>query len=42
MMAGPARLDWEHSIPAVEETRYSITFRTMVDTITAQRPAAYV
>jgi alkylated DNA repair dioxygenase AlkB len=35
MMAGPARRDWEHSIPTVEETRYSITFRTMVDAITA-------
>ncbi len=29
MMAGPARLDWEHSIPAVEAPRYSLTFRTM-------------
>jgi alkylated DNA repair dioxygenase AlkB len=31
MMAGAARRDWEHSIPAVEALRYSITFRTMVD-----------
>lgn len=31
MMAGPARHAWEHSIPAVEAPRYSITFRTMVD-----------
>jgi alkylated DNA repair dioxygenase AlkB len=31
MMAGPARLVWEHSIPAVEAPRYSITFRTMID-----------
>jgi alkylated DNA repair dioxygenase AlkB len=30
-MSGPARRDWEHSIPAVEAPRYSITFRTMVD-----------
>ena len=22
---------WEHSIPAVEAPRYSITFRTMID-----------
>ena len=28
-MTGPARLDWEHSIPPVEELRYSVTFRTM-------------
>jgi alkylated DNA repair dioxygenase AlkB len=31
MMAGPARQIWEHSIPAVEAPRYSITFRTMVE-----------
>ena len=31
MMAGPSRLIWEHSIPAVEAPRYSITFRTMVE-----------
>lgn len=29
MMSGPSRLEWEHSIPAVEAPRYSITFRTM-------------
>ena len=31
MMAGPARQDWEHSIPAVAAPRHSITFRTMVE-----------
>ena len=31
MMAGPSRLEWEHSIPAVEAPRYSITFRTMLE-----------
>jgi hypothetical protein len=31
MMSGPSRLTWEHSIPAVEAPRYSITFRTMTD-----------
>ena len=31
MMSGPSRQVWEHSIPAVEAPRYSITFRTMVD-----------
>jgi alkylated DNA repair dioxygenase AlkB len=30
MMSGPSRDLWEHSIPAVEARRYSITFRTMV------------
>ena len=29
LLKGPARTEWEHSIPAVEEPRYSITFRTM-------------
>ncbi|SHH47590.1 Alkylated DNA repair dioxygenase AlkB [Bradyrhizobium erythrophlei] len=29
MMAGDSRQIWEHSIPGVEERRYSITFRTM-------------
>lgn len=31
MMSGASRQVWEHSIPAVEEPRYSITFRTMVE-----------
>ncbi|MDG4875775.1 alpha-ketoglutarate-dependent dioxygenase AlkB [Mesorhizobium sp. WSM4935] len=29
LMAGPARNEWEHSIPPVEHHRYSVTFRTM-------------
>ena len=29
VLRGPARSDWEHSIPAVGTLRYSITFRTM-------------
>jgi alkylated DNA repair dioxygenase AlkB len=29
MIAGASRQIWEHSIPAVESPRYSITFRTM-------------
>jgi alkylated DNA repair dioxygenase AlkB len=29
MMSGPSREVWEHSIPAVEAQRYSITFRTI-------------
>jgi alkylated DNA repair dioxygenase AlkB len=31
MMSGESRHIWEHSIPAVEAPRYSITFRTMAD-----------
>ncbi|MDX8456443.1 alpha-ketoglutarate-dependent dioxygenase AlkB [Mesorhizobium sp. VK9D] len=29
LMAGPARNEWEHSIPPVERHRYSVTFRTI-------------
>ena len=29
LLRGPARRDWEHSIPPVEALRYSVTFRTM-------------
>jgi hypothetical protein len=29
MMSADSRKLWEHSIPAVEAPRYSITFRTM-------------
>ena len=28
-MSGPSRLEWEHSIPAVDELRYSLTFRML-------------
>jgi alkylated DNA repair dioxygenase AlkB len=28
-LRGPARHEWEHSIPPMEELRYSITFRTL-------------
>jgi alkylated DNA repair dioxygenase AlkB len=29
LLTGPARWEWEHSIPAVEQLRYSITFRSL-------------
>lgn len=29
LLRGAARHDWEHSIPAVEALRYSVTFRTL-------------
>ncbi len=29
LLTGPARTEWEHSIPPVSEHRYSITFRTL-------------
>ncbi len=28
-LSGPARFEWEHSIPPVDSTRYSITFRDL-------------
>ena len=29
LLSGPARSEWEHSIPAVAATRYSVTFRSL-------------
>jgi alkylated DNA repair dioxygenase AlkB len=29
LLTGPARAEWEHSIPPVDATRYSITFRNL-------------
>jgi alkylated DNA repair dioxygenase AlkB len=29
LLRGPSRAEWEHSIPAVDEPRYSITFRSL-------------
>jgi alkylated DNA repair dioxygenase AlkB len=43
LMSGASRRIWEHSIPAVEAMRYSITFRTMVEgtaNLTAVDPAS--
>lgn len=31
LLAGEARTEWEHSIPPVDELRYSLTFRTLSD-----------
>jgi len=31
LLRGPARTEWEHSIPGVESLRYSITFRNFAD-----------
>ena len=31
LLQGPSRNEWEHSIPAVSEQRYSITFRSLRD-----------
>lgn len=30
LLRGPSRTEWEHSIPAVDSLRYSITFRTLL------------
>jgi len=29
LLDGPSRTEWEHSIPAVEALRYSVTFRNL-------------
>jgi alkylated DNA repair dioxygenase AlkB len=31
LLRGPARSEWEHSIPGVEQLRYSITFRNVIE-----------
>jgi DNA oxidative demethylase len=31
MLRGPARVQWQHSIPSTKALRYSITFRTVLD-----------
>lgn len=31
LLTGPARTEWEHSIPAVDSLRYSITYRNLRD-----------
>jgi alkylated DNA repair dioxygenase AlkB len=38
LLSGPARSDWEHSIPAVEQLRYSITFRNLKAHVDATPP----
>ncbi|HEX4438567.1 MAG TPA: alpha-ketoglutarate-dependent dioxygenase AlkB [Thermoanaerobaculia bacterium] len=38
LLSGPARNEWEHSIPAVAALRYSVTFRTLAkETIETMR-----
>src|SRR5688572_19284660 len=32
LLRGPSRTEWEHSIPAVDALRYSITFRSLAGT----------
>jgi alkylated DNA repair dioxygenase AlkB len=39
LMRGPSRDEWKHSIPAVDELRYSITFRSMRDRPTTRDPS---
>jgi alkylated DNA repair dioxygenase AlkB len=37
LLRGPVRREWEHSIPPVEQLRYSVTFRSKVPTASAGR-----
>jgi alkylated DNA repair dioxygenase AlkB len=38
LLRGPSRTEWEHSIPAVDALRYSVTFRTLKNKSRAARP----
>ena len=31
LLRGPSRSEWEHSIPAVDALRYSLTFRNVLE-----------
>jgi alkylated DNA repair protein (DNA oxidative demethylase) len=42
VLTGPARTEWEHSIPPVKELRYSITFRTMRKVTSSARATSHV
>jgi alkylated DNA repair dioxygenase AlkB len=39
LLSGPARTVWEHSIPALDRHRYSITLRTLVANARADAPS---
>jgi alkylated DNA repair dioxygenase AlkB len=40
LLTGPARKEWQHTIPGVKQTRYSITFRTLARSKDAPRRAS--
>jgi alkylated DNA repair dioxygenase AlkB len=40
LLRGPARTEWQHSIPPAERLRYSVTFRSFRDGGPAPRPIA--
>lgn len=42
VLAGPARSQWQHSVPAVKALRYSVTFRTLNEVARGRRPAGEV
>lgn len=37
LLRGPSRNEWEHSIPAVESLRYSVTYRSFHDSLGTSR-----
>jgi alkylated DNA repair dioxygenase AlkB len=39
LLSGLARSEWEHSIPALDRLRYSITFRTLVKNAAVDGPS---
>ena len=40
LLRGPARSEWEHSIPGVDSLRYSITFRNVLEKTSPEGPRA--
>jgi alkylated DNA repair dioxygenase AlkB len=40
LLRGTSRTEWEHSIPALETLRYSVTFRTLRDAPATIRPSS--
>ncbi len=41
LLTGPSRTIWEHSIPAVDRHRYSITFRTLGAKVAPDGPRSH-
>jgi len=41
-LSGPARYEWEHSIPQMEALRYSITFRTLRERGSGPRSSVFL
>jgi len=38
LLRGPVRRDWEHSIPPLDQLRYSVTFRSVRPSVKSAAP----